>query len=263
MRSPAPHLRVTDAAGATLLDRTVVLPDEFEIDGEVYDAAVVRLDDGTALQLLLPEDAEAGDELLVFDLGDTPETLHIAPGKSAESGEITVSYIEMERVPSGFALDFPLPESADAAEGTVAFQMSNVVYGTDTTSDGASLDAPQAAGEPELTIVGLDEQARTLAAGESLVLGGYEYTFEGQREFSGIDVRRDRSDYLVWLGAAAIVVGLMITFWVPRRRLWAKITGAGAALAGQAAGQADYTAEMRRLAARAGAQLPEETEEDD
>ena len=263
MRSPAPRLVVTGADGATLLDQTVVLPDEFEIDGDVYDAGVIRLEDGTALQVLLPEDADAGDELLVFDLGDTPGTLHIAPGENVQSGDIAVSYIEMERIPSGFALDFPLPASADAAEGTVAFQMSNVVYGTDTTSEGTSLDGPGAPGEPELTIVGLAPQAQTLQAGESLVLDGYEYTFEGQREFSGIDVRRDRSDYLVWLGAAAIVVGLMITFWVPRRRLWAKITGAGASLAGQAAGQADYTAEMRRLAARAGASLPEETEDDD
>ncbi len=159
-------------------------------------------------------------------------------------------------------LDLPLPDSVEA-DGPVRLQMNNVVYGTGTTSEGTNVDAPGAGGAPELTIVGLTSQPATLAAGGSLAVGGYEYTFEGQREFSGIDVRRDRSDYLIWIGAAAIVVGLMITFWVPRRRLWAKITRGGASLAGQAAGQADYTSEMRRLAAQAGAELAEETEDDD
>jgi cytochrome c biogenesis protein len=263
MRSPAAQVRVSGPGGETLLDQIVILPNEFEINGKVLTGGVARLDDGTALQLMLPEDADAGDDLLVFDLGDTPATLHVAPGQSAEAGGFTVTYGGLERIPSGFATDFPLPEGADAAVGTVAFQMSNVVYGTDKTSEGTDLDAPAPGGDPELTVVGLTPEAQTLRAGESLVAGGYEYTFDGQREFSGIDVRRDRSDYLVWLGAAAIVLGLMITFWVPRRRLWAKITPAGATLAGQAAGQADYTGEMRRLASRAGAVLPEETAEDD
>ncbi len=159
-------------------------------------------------------------------------------------------------------LDLPLPESIEAGE-PVRVQMNNVVFGTDTTSDGTNVEAPSGGGEPELTIVGLTSQAATLSAGGALLIDGYEYKFEGQREFSGIDVRRDRSDYLVWIGAAAIVIGLMITFWVPRRRLWAKITRGGASLAGQAAGQADYTSEMRRLAVQAGAELAEETEDDD
>jgi cytochrome c biogenesis protein ResB len=80
-----------------------------------------------------------------------------------------------------------------------------------------------------------------------------EYTFLGQREFSGINVRRDRSDYLIWVGAALTVVGLMITFWVPRRRLWARISGGYAQLAGQAPRHAKYVREMRGIARGAGA----------
>ena len=63
--------------------------------------------------------------------------------------------------------------------------------------------------------------------------------------------------------AALIVLGLMITFWVPRRRLWARITATRTSLAGQAASHAHYTRELRRLAAEAGAAIPEGTEDDD
>jgi cytochrome c biogenesis protein ResB len=262
MRSPAARLRIADVEGTALVDRTVVLPDRLEINDEPYHAGLIRLDDGTALTLLLPEGADDGDELLVFDLGDSPETLRLVPGETVESGGLAFSYLRLERIPAGFVLDLPLPRSAEA-NGPLRLQMNNVIFGTDTTSEGTNVEAPSGAGEPELTIVGLTSQATTLAAGDSVLVDGYEYTFAGQREFSGIDVRRDRSDYLIWIGAAAIVLGLMITFWVPRRRLWAKITRGGASLAGQAAGQADYTSEMRRLAVQAGAELPEETEDDD
>jgi cytochrome c biogenesis protein ResB len=92
-----------------------------------------------------------------------------------------------------------------------------------------------------------------LSYDESAVLGRYEYAFAGQSQFSGIQVKRDRSDYMVWAGAGLIVLGLMLTFWVPRRRLWARISRTGSALAGQAPGHADYPREMRRLAEKSGA----------
>ena len=118
-------------------------------------------------------------------------------------------------------------------------------------------------GPPALTLSGLGVRAAELEPGESVDIRGYEYTFLGQREFSGINVKRDRSNYLVWSGAAMIVVGLMVTFWVPRRRLWARISDGGSVLVGQAPGHARYAEEMRRLALRAGADSGEETQNDD
>ncbi|HUF52228.1 MAG TPA: cytochrome c biogenesis protein ResB [Dehalococcoidia bacterium] len=262
MRSPAPRVLVSDSAGQPLLDETVVLPDTLEVNGEPLDGAVVRLDDGRALTLLLPERASDDDELLVLDLAEGGDSLRLFPGETAKSAGLSITYQSLDQVPTGFVLDLPLPQDVGGGEGTVSLQLSNVVYGTDTTSEGTSVEAP-ASGQPELTITGLSPQAVTLEEGTSRAIGEYEYTFERQSEFSGIDVRRDRSDYLVWVGAAAIVVGLMITFWVPRRRLWAKITPAGSSLAGQAAGPSDYTSELRKLASQAGADLQEEPEEDD
>ena len=112
------------------------------------------------------------------------------------------------------------------------------------------------------TIVGF-KRRRYREAGESETIGGLEYTFDGQREFAGIEARRDRSDMLVWIGAAAIVLGLAITFWVPRRRLWAKISEARTAMAGQAPSHANFTRELRNLAREAGAAVPAEPDDYD
>jgi cytochrome c biogenesis protein len=116
---------------------------------------------------------------------------------------------------------------------------------------------------PTLTVIGLQAQPLTLTPGQSAEVGGLQYTFDGQKEFAGIEARRDRSDLLVWIGAAAIVLGLAITFWVPRRRLWAKISAARTAMAGQAPSHANFSRELRSLAREAGAPIPEEADDDD
>jgi cytochrome c biogenesis protein ResB len=141
--------------------------------------------------------------------------------------------------------------------------MTNVIYGTDETSEGKSIEAAPPGGPPKLTLSGLRPQAVTLRSGESVELDGYRYTFAGQREFAGITVHRDRSDYLVWVGVAVTLLGLIATFWVPRRRFWARITATRTSLAGQAPGHAKYTRELRRLARQAGADAAEGRSNDD
>ena len=89
-------------------------------------------------------------------------------------------------------------------------------------------------------------------------MGGYEYTFVGQREFAGIQVKRDRSDYLVWAGAALLLGGLLVTFWVPRRRLWAKITPVRTQLAGQAGHLVKFEKEMAEMARDEGGTVGEQ-----
>ena len=114
-----------------------------------------------------------------------------------------------------------------------------------------------------MTLVGLRPQAVILPAGESVSIDRYEYSFLGQREFAGIHVRRNRSDYLVWAGAALMLIGVVVTFWVPRRRLWAKITATRTLLAGEAPNHANYARELKQMARQAGASVPEEAEDDD
>jgi cytochrome c biogenesis protein ResB len=136
--------------------------------------------------------------------------------------------------------------------------MSNVVYGTETTSEGTAVKPPAESGLPELTIVGVRPQALTLQPGEKAEVGGYEYSFVGQREFAGIQVKRDRSDYLVWLGVGLLLAGLLATFWVPRRRLWAKISPARTQLAGHAGHLVNFEKEMAEMARDEGGTVGEQ-----
>jgi cytochrome c biogenesis protein len=131
--------------------------------------------------------------------------------------------------------------------------LTNVVFGASETSSGDDVGgAVSIQGDPTLTLVGLQAQPVALQPGESATIGDLEYTFLGNREFAGIEARRDRSDTLVWLGAALMVVGMIMTFWVPRRRLWAKISHAGVWLAGQAPSHARYVQELEDLVKEAG-----------
>lgn len=264
-RAPSPHVRVTDADGTVLLDEPLVMAESANLDGVTYATALVSLPEAV-LTFWLPEPGEMGEEqLLVFEPASGPDAIRakLAEGESVTARGLEISYIKRESVPSLLLPDLPLPPGVgEKGSGEAFLQMSNVVYGTGNVSEGSRVASRVSDAPPLLTISGLAPRPLTLGEGESAVVGPYEYTFLGQREFSGIQVRRDRSDYLVWLGAAMIVAGLMITFWVPRRRFWAKITETGAALAGQAPTHADYRRELRELAAEAGADVAPRPEED-
>jgi cytochrome c biogenesis protein ResB len=261
----SPHVVISDGDGATLLDQTLVLTDELNGSDFKYRGTLVRLPSGRLLSIGLQTPDDGNERLAVLEPGEGRELiqLSLAEGETSESGGLTVTYDRTDEVPYAQVLDVPLPPGADAQGMTSpALQLSNVVYGTDRTSEGTMTGEPTPAGPPVLTISGLKATAVALRPGESVDVGGYRYSFLGQREFAGITVKRDRSDMLVWAGALLIVSGVVITFWVPRRRFWARIAASRASLAGQAPAHARYTRELRRLAAAAGAKA-EVTANDD
>jgi cytochrome c biogenesis protein ResB len=261
----SPHVVVRDSSGAVLLDQSLVLTDELEGSDFTYRGVLVTLPDGRLMAIGLQQATDGDERLTVLEpgQGDGLVALSLAEGESGESGDLFVEYRETAEIPTGSITDLPVSPGAGTSANEVTLQMTNVVYGTDETSEGDAVQSVGAGGPPALTLSGLRPQADTLRPGESVELGGYRYTFAGQREFAGITVHRDRSDYLVWTGAALILVGLAATFWVPRRRLWAKITPTRTSLAGQAPGHARYARELRRLARDAGASGAEEKSNDD
>lgn len=265
-KSPSPRVKVTGSDGTVLLDQTVILTDNLDTGDAKYKAALAELPDGRPLTFWMPDNPAGSDSLVVFEPGSGEAArATLALGETAESGGLTITYAGLEGVPSIVSGNIPLPESAGGSTGSALFHLSNVAFGTATTSSGAFFDSTggTAAGVPTLTIVGLQPRAVTLKAGESQTIDGLEYTFERQAEFAGIQVKRDRSDSLVWIGAFATVIGVAITFWVPRRRLWAKITEARISLAGQAPSHADYSRDLRSLVREAGGNIPEEPDHDD
>ena len=76
-------------------------------------------------------------------------------------------------------------------------------------------------GSPQ--IVGLEPIA--LTRGESDTPDGTDFSVElrGFQDFTLLIAKRDPGQGLVWLAAGCLVVGLLITFWMPRRRVWAKL----------------------------------------
>ena len=264
-RAPSPRVQIVDAGGQVLLDEKLVLTDELDTGDAFYRGTLVELPDGRLLAAGLQE-SRGERRLAVFetDPGQDAVAIVLSEGESGVSGGLEITYVKESMTPAARVSDFPLPPGDGAAPGGEPYlQLSNVVYGTDTASEGTGLDAGGVTGPPRLTIGGLTPRAVVLEPGEFETIGGYEYTFLGQREFSGINVKRDRSNYLVWAGAGLIVAGLMVTFWVPRRRLWARISSGGTALAGQAPSHARYAGDLKRLAVQAGAGTAEEMNEDD
>jgi len=263
-RAPSPHVLIKDATGGTVLDQTVPLTEDLNAGDISYRGALVSLPDGRLLTVGLQDAGAAKQRLAVLEAGSAPRPIAMLldEGQAAAAGGLQVTYVKQSMTPSAVVADMPLPPDAGgSATGQAQLQLSNVVYGTDKTSAGTT--AGEVSGGPALlTLSGLSPQPLALRPGQSAQIGGYQYTFLGQREFAGIQVKRDRSDYVVWAGATLIVLGLMITFWVPRRRLWAKISSAGTQLAGQAASHARYTRELAALAREAGAGVSEETEDD-
>jgi cytochrome c biogenesis protein len=122
------------------------------------------------------------------------------------------------------------------------------------------------AGQPYLLVLGVDGEASTVLRPNQPVraASGYSYTFTRRVEASGIDVRRDPGDTFIWIAVGMAVVGLSITFYVPRRRLWVKVTPERTWMAGQGERTRRLSRELRHLGAAAGSQdalLPEDVEE--
>jgi len=59
-----------------------------------------------------------------------------------------------------------------------------------------------------------------------------------------------------------LLLGLGITFYVPRRRLWIKLTGSGTRVGALAEKSGGFEKDMRSLARRLGVAVPPELEEE-
>ena len=84
-----------------------------------------------------------------------------------------------------------------------------------------------------------------LRQGEAVTAGEYEYQFDGPRAMTGVLVKRDPGSWLIWIATGLLVGGLGVTFYVPRRRVWARITPERVYLAGMAERNAPLGAELQ------------------
>ena len=105
-------------------------------------------------------------------------------------------------------------------------------------------------GRPSRMVLGLggDTGRIELDEGQEIVQSGYRYRYAGPREFTGLNVRRDPGGIAFWVGIGLGLLGMSLTFFMPRRRLWARIADGRVQLAGQAGHGVDYTRELERIA---------------
>ncbi|MFQ6019628.1 MAG: cytochrome c biogenesis protein ResB, partial [Dehalococcoidia bacterium] len=263
---PGPHLVVRDDSGNTLLDETLVLTERVQ---GTYGRLITVPGDGRTVWVGTRQEPSGDWRLLLLEPSRRADAVRLAipQGGRAQAGGpdgggLSFEFAGLAPTPASFEPDFPLPPSAAASpgdSGTVLVQMNNVVYGTGDASAGTTVDVPRRQGPPTLTMVGLASQPLSLGPGQSAAIDRYEYTFLGQRDFAGIEVKRDSSVTLVWIATGLLLAGLFISFWVPRRRIWAKITGARTYLASQGGHASGFERETRNLARALGAE-PEQRE---
>ncbi|HET9657711.1 MAG TPA: cytochrome c biogenesis protein ResB [Kineosporiaceae bacterium] len=61
---------------------------------------------------------------------------------------------------------------------------------------------------------------QVISQGKPTTIAGLTYTFQRERQFTGLIVARDPGVWLVWAGSAFLVTGIFLVFFFPYRRLW-------------------------------------------
>jgi cytochrome c biogenesis protein len=93
-------------------------------------------------------------------------------------------------------------------------------------------------GIPLLAITGLGETAnpdesnivflRALGLGDTTepgTSGGFAVTWKAAAAYTGMVIKRDPGQGLIWVAYLSLITGLVLTFYFPRRRVWARLHG--------------------------------------
>ena len=220
--TPAPAVRVRDESGRVLLD-DVIVPTDFLGDAR---GTLITVP-GTSRQFWVGvvQDKAGRWNLIVYERGRPDEALTAPAGGTAAAGGMEWTFVEAAGVPSVVAEAVP----GDSERSLV-------------------LMSEEPDGAPFLTLLGpVDGRALTLYPDEPVRIGGREYVFEGRREFAGIEVRRDPGANFIWAGAGLLLAGLLVTFYVPRLRLWVRVRDGEAVIAAQAGRSGAFRTEAKRL----------------
>ena len=76
-------------------------------------------------------------------------------------------------------------------------------------------------------VVGLEPVA--LTRGESATPEGTDFSVElrGFGDYTLLIAKKDPGQGIVWVAFARLIIGILITFWMPRRRVWGRLDGDG------------------------------------
>ncbi|HKS91195.1 MAG TPA: cytochrome c biogenesis protein ResB [Tepidiformaceae bacterium] len=166
--------------------------------------------------------------------GTTIGQPNLTPGDSVHDGDYTISYVQGHAIPAITLLKFP---GAASPNTPVTLQMP-------TDADGNT----------SLFISGLDAGGFEVAQGQPVISSaGDTYSYNGQVNASGVSVKRDPGSTFIFVAVIMALIGLAITFYIPRRRLWVRVQGARTSLAGVAERTTRFSRELRLMGAELGA----------
>ena len=231
--APRPRLVVRDAAGAVVLD-------------EYFTMAPVS-QDRLAQTFALPGSQRPWAVSTPLDLGAKDwraSVVSVPPAGDPSGRPINLSLREGERAEAA-GYTFELAEMAgnpyDVLTGIPGMERAALVQLAESASGALFLDVVNMANREAAT-------ARfQLEPGETETAGDYDYTFLGRREYTGVLVKRDPGSWFIWTASTLLIGGLLVTFYVPRRRLWVKVTPERTYLAGLAERTAHLGEELSQL----------------
>ncbi|HKZ91238.1 MAG TPA: cytochrome c biogenesis protein ResB [Candidatus Limnocylindrales bacterium] len=116
-------------------------------------------------------------------------------------------------------------------------------------------------GAPQLVMQGIGPGDPASGASETLFLvtipvgvttdpevtAGHSIGWTGVSAWTGMVVKNDPGQPVIWLAFGLLIAGLVLTFWFPRRRAWARIESDGVSLAFLADRYVDRDGEFERL----------------
>jgi cytochrome c biogenesis protein ResB len=225
-----PRVIVRDAAGNVVLD-DVVVPTDFI--GDVAGTQIALTNAGRAFWVGAKPSADSdGWQLVVFETGKSEGARAVlAEGQKEDVGAgLSLSFVGMTSIPS---TTIKPPGVGDGAAGNAVAELSQGPSG------------------PLLTVGPIAGRALALSPGQPVQMGDYEYLFDGKREFAGITVRRDPGGIFIWVATGTFLLGLALTFYTPRRRLWARIAAGEAAFRGLGGRGLAIEREVKEAAERA------------
>lgn len=72
---------------------------------------------------------------------------------------------------------------------------------------------------------GIEAPAATkvVSQGRPVSIAGLDFTFQRERQFTGLIVAHDPGAILIWIGVGLLVVGIVVVFFFQNRRVWVRI----------------------------------------
>ena len=99
------------------------------------------------------------------------------------------------------------------------------VFVVEAASGQVLADLPAGSAQLEVHKAGVTDPlgAPVVNQGQSAVVDGLTYTYERNRQYTGLTVKQDKGSWVVWLGSALLVLGSFLVFFMPHRRVWVRV----------------------------------------